>query len=159
MAVILFPHPLSPTMPMIFPAGTSMLTPSTAGTSPFAVKKWDFRSRISNTIESFMFFSFSFLPLSGKNAPSLLATAPARQAQPVTTAVFFHAVPALLLLQIRVQHIAQTIAQEVKCHHHDHDRNTRRNGKPRLGKQIFLSAHNHQPPAGTRRLCTDTQEA
>ncbi len=48
-AVIVFPEPLSPTMPRTVPASRLRLTPSTAGTSPFGPGKQTVRSSISNS--------------------------------------------------------------------------------------------------------------
>ena len=39
-AVTLFPHPLSPTTPIVSPRGTSRVTPSTARTTPSSKKNW-----------------------------------------------------------------------------------------------------------------------
>ena len=51
----------------------------------------------------------------------------------------FHVSHSLLLLAIRVQHIANAVAQEVKCQCQHQNRNTGSNGNHRVGEQIILA--------------------
>lgn len=64
-----------------------------------------------------------------------------------------------LFLQLRIQCIAQTVAQQIQGKDRDNDRNTRENRQMRCVTQICTSAGKHCAPLRSRRLNAQSQKA
>src|SRR5712691_1907049 len=62
-------------------------------------------------------------------------------------------------LDVRVEDVAQTVADQVECEHAQHDRDAREHGDPRGGLEIGSPFVQHVPPRGRRRLGREAKVA
>src|SRR4051794_26379075 len=126
--VTLFPQPDSPTMPSVSPGAMSKETPLTACTIPRSV--WNLTSRFSTER------SGSRLDRIG-DPRDVLRVLPPPQLEPADAAA-----------QLRVERLAQAVADQVEAEHGDDDRDAGDDREVRGALQVAVDLRQHRPPLG-----------
>src|SRR5439155_9100080 len=137
-AVTLFPQPDSPTMPSVSPGPMSNEIPFTACTVPPPVQKWTRRSSTAK-----------------RGASGTTEDAPAEEPERLSLAEPPHAAA-----ELRVERLAQAVADEVEAEDRDHDRDPRDEGEERRRLEVVVHVGEHRPPLGRGRvLRAEAEEA
>src|ERR687888_1693216 len=137
-AVTLLPQPDSPTMPSVSPGPISNEIPFTACTVPLPVQKWTRRSSTAK-----------------RDASGTTEDAPAEEPEDLPLAEPPHAAA-----ELRVERLAQAVADQVEPEHGDHDRDPRHDGQERRRLEVVVHVGEHRPPLRRGRvLRAEAEEA
>src|SRR5512132_80724 len=132
-AVTLLPQPDSPTIPSVSPGEISNEIPLTAWTSPLPVQNW---TRRSSTERSGSLDATDRLP---PTRPQVREPAPLTEL-PCAAA------------ELRIERLAQAVADQVEPEHREHDRDPGNDREPRRRLQIVVDVAEHRPPLRRRRV-------
>src|SRR5919197_1177914 len=139
-AVTLLPQPDSPTIPSVSPGPISNEIPLTACTVPPPVQKW---TRRSSTLSN------------GSLRTAARRPAPAEEPEDLPLPE-----PAHAAAELRVERLAQAVADQVEAEDGDHDRDPRDDGEERRRLEVVVHVGEHRPPLRRGRvLRAEAEEA